>query len=251
MHDDTSRGRQRKAAAINQFALDLFAPIAKDYERWSRILSLGQDPRWRKHMVRQLDVETGSRVLDVAAGTGEVSRLLKKRGLSVISLDQSPEMISMAVRRGAVAVLARAEALPFPDHCFDALTFTYLFRYVDDPLSCMKELVRVVRPGGRVGMVEFGRPGGLWSPFWVMFTRILLPLGGILISGGWRRVGRFLGPSIDAFHRRFPRETLIEIWQESGLEKVSVKRLTLGSGLVVWGRKKERPAPEGPGVGCR
>lgn len=239
MVDDIPIGPQKKAAPINQFALDLFAPIAKDYELWSRILSLGQDPRWRRHMVRRLEVAAGSRVLDVAAGTGEVSRLLAKRDLSVISLDQSPEMISVAARRGAVAILGRAEALPFPDNCFDALTFTYLFRYVEDPLSCMKELVRVVRPRGTIGMVEFGRPGSIWAPFWMMYTRIVLPLASLLISGGWRRVGGFLGPSIDDFHLRCPGDKLLRIWRESGLSNVSMKHLTLGSGLVMWGRKTD------------
>ena len=224
-------------AAINKTALTLFAPLADDYGVWSRVLSFGQDPRWRRTMVQKLALAPGARVLDVAAGTGEVSRLLRQQGYKVISLDQSPEMLGRAVKAGAIATLARAEDLPFPDQTFEALTFTYLLRYVDDPGRCLAGLTRVVRRGGLVAMVEFGRPGGLWGPLWELYTKFCLPLAGSCIGHGWQEVGAFLGPSITAFHRRFPPDSLARLWAAAGLVEVSMVRLSLGGGLIMQGRK--------------
>lgn len=226
------------ASSRNRFAIDLFAPIAHDYGRWSRVLSFGQDPLWRKRLVARLGVKAGDLILDVAAGTGEVSRLLSKRGCKVVSLDQSMEMLSYCARRGAATVRGRAEQLPFSDNLFDGLTFTYLLRYVDDQLACMRELVRVVRPGGVVGMVEFGRPKNIWGPLWRFYTRVCLPAAGAVISPGWLTVGRFLGPSIDDFHRRFPEDALSRMWQEAGLADVRSIHMSFGGGLILWGRKK-------------
>lgn len=189
-------------------------------------------------MVDGLDLLPGSRVADVAAGTGAVSRLLIERGHSVTAVDQSPEMLARAEERGIDCIRARAEDLPFADCSFDGLTFTYLLRYVDDPVACMRELVRVVRPGGSIGMVEFGLPGGVWRPPWLVYTRLVLPAAGALISPGWRRVGSFLGPSIEQLHRRFPDTELVGLWEDAGLEQVRRRDLSVGGGLVMWGRRR-------------
>lgn len=189
-------------------------------------------------MVGDLGVSSGDRILDVAAGTGSITRKLSAAGANVVSLDQSAEMLSQAVARGATGVLATAEALPFADASFDAVTFGYLLRYVDDVPAALGELVRVVRPGGRVGMVEFGRPSGVWRPAWWCYTRIVLPGAGLLISAGWRRVGRFLGPNIDDFADRWPPHRLAGAWEDAGLGDVSVIRMSLGGGLVMTATKR-------------
>ena len=101
---------------------------------------------------------------------------------------------------------AEAERLPFPDESFDAVSFTYLLRYVDDPPSTMCELARVLRPGGTIGSVEFGVPG--FAPAraaWRLYTEIGLPVLGRAFSREWEQVGRFLGPSIRGFYERHPR----------------------------------------------
>ncbi|MCH8983725.1 MAG: class I SAM-dependent methyltransferase, partial [Acidobacteria bacterium] len=110
---------------------ELFAPLAKDYERWAAVLSMGQDARWRRRMVANLGVEPGDWVLDVAAGTGSITRLLQARGAEVVSLDLTVVMLAHAVDRGATGVIATGEGLPFPDASFDAVTFGYLLRYVE------------------------------------------------------------------------------------------------------------------------
>ncbi len=221
-----------------QLARELFASVASSYERWARVLSMGQDSRWRRAMVDGLGLSPGSRVLDVAAGTGSITRLLESSGLDVLSVDQSHEMTAMAQQRGAQVVLATAERLPFADGTFDGVTFGYLLRYVDDVSRCLEELVRIVRPGGVVGMVEFNRPSGIWGPAWLLYTRVVLPLAGALIRSGWWEVGRFLGPSIDAFARRYPPERLIAEWRAAGMDDVRVRQMSFGGGLVMWGRRR-------------
>ena len=226
-----------RETSLNEATRRLFGPLAPNYERWSALLSLGQDQRWRGELVEELGLQPGARVLDVAAGTGLITRLLEAREHQVIALDLSGEMLDNARRRGATAVLATAEALPFPDATFDGLTFGYLLRYVTDPLATMQELARVVRPGGMLGMVEFGRPRGVWGPPWRFYTRIGLPLAGLLAGSAWTRVGRFLGPSIDRFHHRFPGDDIAALWEAAGLTDVRIARRSLGGGLIVWAQR--------------
>jgi demethylmenaquinone methyltransferase/2-methoxy-6-polyprenyl-1,4-benzoquinol methylase len=222
-------------------ARTLFAPLGPTYDRYAALLSFGQDPRWRRFLVSRVEVPAGGSVLDVATGTGAVAaELLRRRDCRVVGVDQSPEMLAEARRRlGTRAELheGRAESLPFPDAAFDALTFTYLLRYVDDPAAAMRELARVVRPGGTVAMLEFGVPSGIWRPLWELYVRVGLPGLGRLISPGWREVGRFLGPSIRDFYVRHPLEHVLALWREAGIEDVRARRLSLGGGVVVWGRR--------------
>src|SRR5215470_15903870 len=117
-------------------ARELFAPLGPTYERYAALLSYGQDPRWRRFLVSRVEAGPGDRVLDVATGTGLVAaELIRQKGCTVVGLDQSPEMLAIARERlPRVELLqASAESLPFADESFDALTFTYLLRYVDDP----------------------------------------------------------------------------------------------------------------------
>ena len=219
----------------------LFAPLGPTYDRYSALLSLGQDPRWRRFLVSRIDATPGDVVLDVATGTGAVAReLIRQKGCNVVGLDQSVEMLAEARRRlGADVRLveASAERLPFPDNSFDALTFTYLLRYVEDPAATLRELARVVRPGGSIGALEFALPGGVWRPLWELYVRVLLPTAGRLISRGWSRVGGFLGSSIREFYAHWPEERLLQAWCDAGIEDVRARRMSLGGGIVIWGRR--------------
>ena len=221
-------------------ALDLFAGLPRRYDRMGAMLSFGQDPRWRHAMVAAVDPRPGQRVLDVATGTGLVAAALLERGAVVVGLDQSEDMLGVARERlGDRATLVRGEAeqLPFGDGEFDALTFTYLLRYVDDRAATMRELVRVVKPGGRIGMVEFGVPR---SPplraLWRVHTRVGLPLLGRLVSPAWFEVGRFLGPNIEELHAREP--VLPALWRASGIDQVRDRRMSFGAGVVMSGVKR-------------
>jgi demethylmenaquinone methyltransferase/2-methoxy-6-polyprenyl-1,4-benzoquinol methylase len=218
-------------------ALDLFAGLPGAYDRMGAVMSFGQDPRWRRALVDAVDPRPGERVLDVACGTGLVTASLVRRGATVVGLDQSEQMLTRARGRlsgRATFVHGEAEQLPFADGEFDALTFTYLLRYVDDPRHTMDELARVVRPGGRIGMVEFGVPH---SPplraAWRGYTRVGLPLLGRIVSPAWVRVGHFLGPNIEEFHAR--ERDLVGLWSRAGIREVRLRRMSFGAGLVMWG----------------
>jgi demethylmenaquinone methyltransferase/2-methoxy-6-polyprenyl-1,4-benzoquinol methylase len=219
-------------------ARELFAPLGPTYDRVGATLSLGQDPRWRRFLVSRLP--RGGHVLDVATGTGLVAAELLRRGFRVTGVDQSPEMLAIAHRRfrgDVTLVQASAEALPLDSESFDHVTVTYLFRYVADPETTLAELARVVRPGGCVASLEFGVPGGLARPLWELYVRTGLPLAGRLLRHGWREVGDFLGGSIRGFWERYPLERQLGWWQAAGVHGVQVRRLSLGGGVIIWGRK--------------
>jgi demethylmenaquinone methyltransferase / 2-methoxy-6-polyprenyl-1,4-benzoquinol methylase len=222
-------------------ARTLFAPLGPTYDRYAALLSFGQDPRWRRFLVSRIDVGPRQTVLDVATGTGAVAReLITEKGCTVVGLDQSPEMLAEARRRlpdDVKLIEGRAEQLPFPDATFDALTFTYLLRYVDDPAATLQELTRVVRPGGTIAGLEFAVPHGLWRPLWELYMRIGLPAAGRALSPGWAEVGGFLGPSIRDFYERYPEPRLRELWWDAGVRNVQTRRLSLGGGIVTWGRR--------------
>jgi demethylmenaquinone methyltransferase/2-methoxy-6-polyprenyl-1,4-benzoquinol methylase len=221
-------------------AQELFAPLGPTYDRVGALLSLGQDPRWRRFLVSRLPRDRGH-VLDVATGTGLVAKELLRRGFRVTGLDQSPEMLAVARSRfGETVPLVEASAsdIPFANAAFDHLTFTYLLRYVDDPRATLRELARVVRPGGTIAMLEFAVPRGAWRPPWELYTRVGLPLAGRAISAGWHQVGRFLGPSIRRFWSDLPEQTLVDAWQQAGIGEVQARRLSLGGGIVVWGVRR-------------
>jgi demethylmenaquinone methyltransferase/2-methoxy-6-polyprenyl-1,4-benzoquinol methylase len=230
------------ASPRRQHAQALFAPLGPTYDRYAALLSFGQDPRWRRFLVSRVQADRDDRVLDVATGTGAVAlELLRQKGCTVVGLDQSREMLAVARRRlppGVELAEGEADRLPFPDGSFDALTFTYLLRYVDDPGATLGELARVVRPGGTVAGLEFCvPPNPLARAAWRVYVRVGLPLAGRLISPGWAEVGDFLGPSIEGFWQRVPLPRLLELWREAGIEDVRCRRLSLGGGIVVWGRR--------------
>jgi demethylmenaquinone methyltransferase/2-methoxy-6-polyprenyl-1,4-benzoquinol methylase len=136
-------------------------------------------------------------------------------------------------------VAGQAEQLPFSDAAFDALTFTYLLRYVDDPQATLCELARVVKPGGAVASLEFlAPPNRFWRFWWVLYTRLLLPVGGGITGGReWFRVGRFLGPNISQHYRTYSLSWTEEAWRRAGFENVGVRIMSLGGGLVMWGTR--------------
>jgi len=229
-------------------ALELFAQLPHEYDEMGWLLSFGQDRRWRRAMVSQIKAGPADRILDVATGTGLVaSELVRRYGCSVVGVDQSQDMLSRASRRlgrephlakRVELVTAEAEHLPFPDGEFDGLTVGYLLRYVDDPAVTIRELARVVKPGGTVASVEFGVPSGRATlALWNFYVRYVMPGAGRLVSRGWYDVGRFLSHNIPDYYARYPLSRQRELWEQAGMRSVRVRRMSFGAGVVIWGTR--------------
>lgn len=226
-------------SARSRHARRLFAGIARSYDCLATLLSLGQDPRWRNALVASVGAQPGERVLDVATGTGMVARaLVKQYGCHVVGLDQSAEMLAADSTTPTPLVRGQGERLPFREESFDHVTFTYLLRYVDDPAATMRELARVLRPGGCLAMLEFAVPRQtIWFWLWRLYTRVGLPVLGRVFSPAWGVVGDFLGPSIERLYSAHPEAEIERYWREAGLQDVAIRHMSLGGGLVMSARK--------------
>lgn len=166
----------------------------------------------------------------------------------ITGVDISEAMLGRGRQRVQEAGLAgrisleqsRAEALPFPPGSFEAVSFTYLLRYVEDPPATLAELARVLRPGGHMASLDFFVPPNVgWRAAWVGYTRTLLPSAGLLLGGtSWWDVGRFLGPNIEGFYRRWPLDRIVEAWRAAGMVDIGWRAMSLGGGLVMWGTKR-------------
>ena len=235
--------------APNQFSQELFAELPARYNALAQVLSFGQDRRWRRAMVSRVTGARPSLMLDVACGPGAVTkRLAALTDARIVGLDLSESMLAQGkimVQRSSLhsrvsLVRARAEQLPFADETFDALTFTYLLRYVEDPLATLREITRVLKPGGAIASLEFAVPERpLWHVLWWLYTRVLLPLGGYVTGGrSWFDAGRFLGPSITRHYQRYSLEWTRDAWQRAGIEHVEIRRMSLGGGVVISGYRR-------------
>ena len=236
----------------NAHAANLFDGIADGYDLPAQVFSLFQYLRWRRFLVSTMNLKDGDLVLDVCTGTAGVAlEMVHTNRCQVVGLDLSREMLNCsrehirsAKKEGQVQLMAgRAEDLPFAEASFDALSFTYLLRYVDEPRATLGEMIRVLKPGGILASLEFGIPAGplltgpLVTGMWYAYTRGILPIATAPLSRGWRRVGSFLGPSISRFNKSYPPDQLEHIWQELGVANVRTRRLTFGGGVVMWGTK--------------
>jgi len=231
----------------NRSARRLFDGIASRYDLLTEVMSFFQFGLWRRYLVSCLNVRPGDTVLDLCTGTATVAtQIARAFDVRVVGVDLSAEMLIGARRRisarqldGKVTLLTgRAESLGFADGCFDAVCFTYLLRYVDDPAATFREIVRVLKPGECLISLEFGMPSSIFGRgLWHAYTRAALPLATRVLSPGWRELGTFLGPSISAFCRSYPLEVLRQMWVDQGIADVQLKRLTLGGGVVMWGAR--------------
>jgi demethylmenaquinone methyltransferase / 2-methoxy-6-polyprenyl-1,4-benzoquinol methylase len=231
----------------NRFARALFTGLPNRYDLLAEVLSLGQNRRWRQAMVDRIVPARPRRLLDVATGTAGVAlRLTEQTDAFVTGVDLTEAML----RRGQANVAAsaadsrvellagRAEELPFPDATFDAVTFTYLLRYVADPAATLRELTRVLKPGSPMASLDFLVPRhSFWRWSWWLYTRVVLPVAGSVGGRDWIAVGRFLGPNISAHYRRYPLGWTVQAWRDAGMTDVGVREMSLGGGLVMWGTK--------------
>jgi demethylmenaquinone methyltransferase/2-methoxy-6-polyprenyl-1,4-benzoquinol methylase len=236
------------ASSENTFASRLFEGLPPRYDLLAEVLSFGQNRRWRRELAGRIATSRPQTILDVATGTGGVAiALARETDARITGVDISAEMLARGRERVQAAglgtriglELGRAEDLGFRAESFDAVSFTYLLRYVADPSAAIAELARVLRPGGvMAGLDFFVPPHVAWRGAWRMYTRSLLPVAGLLTGGRpWWDVGRFLGPNIEGHCSRWPLARIVAAWEEAGMIGVRWRVMSLGGGLVMWGRK--------------
>ena len=242
-------GRVELVHSKNLHAKNLFDPIAVEYDLLLEWLTLFQNSKWRRFLISRLCLDPNDRVLDLCTGTAGVAiEMAQRHRCRVVGVDLSEGMLLKAGERLTAAKMTelvdlmpgRAEALHFPDDQFDAVAFTYLLRYVEDPLAVISEIVRVTKPGGRIASLDFSVPQSRnIKGLWIAYTRGVLPVVTRFVSGDWRYVGEFLGPSISGFYQRFSIDDILDMWREAGIRDAKARTMTFGGAVVMWGSKPD------------
>jgi demethylmenaquinone methyltransferase/2-methoxy-6-polyprenyl-1,4-benzoquinol methylase len=219
----------------------MFARVARRYDLVNSVLSLGVHHLWRRAAVRFAEVRSGETALDVCAGTGDLSLTLARAGARVVGSDFCREMLALAGRkRGAARVrfaCADTLALPFADGSFDVTAVAFGIRNVGDPLSGLREMRRVTRPGGRVAVLEFCRPRGrLFARAYLFYFRRILPCVGRWVAGDRDGAYAYLRDSVLSFPER---GEFLQMMADAGLRS---PRLRLLSGGIAAVYRAEVPA---------
>jgi len=211
----------------------MFDRIAPVYDAMNRVFTMGLDGRWRK-LAAAAVVTPGDRVLDAACGTGDLAIADRKAGGTVTGLDFSERMLERARRKTDRIEWVQGDvlALPFEDAAFDAATIGFGIRNVDDLDAGLRELARVVRPGGRLAVLEITRPRGVLRPFFRLWFDVLIPLAGKLLPGG--AAYSYLPASV----RRFPGpDDLADALRRAGFDDVRYRLLAGGIVSLHVGRR--------------
>lgn len=222
----------------------MFNEIARSYDAINSLLSFGTDSKWRRGLIRDVAESGAKDILDLAAGTGEMSIGLAKalRHSHITAADLSEGMLSVASKKIAKqgleerveVVVADAEALPFEDERFDAVTLVFGIRNFSAPARAVEELYRTTKSGGVVHIMEFGEPkGAIFSALYHLYQRTIMPFVGGLLSGKWRAY-RYLPSSIKAFSERVDVAALMS---QSGFKSVTTQSLTRGIAKLYVGHK--------------
>jgi demethylmenaquinone methyltransferase/2-methoxy-6-polyprenyl-1,4-benzoquinol methylase len=208
----------------------MFAAIAPSYDLNNRLHSMGRDQAWRKAAVRAADVKPGDVVLDVACGTGDLTMAFADRSPAqrVIGMDFTYNMLAVAKRKGGRCHYAAADAmnLPLPDSCVDVVSIAFGIRNVADPAKAIAEFHRVLRPGGRMLILEFTLPRhALLRKLYLFYFNHIMPRTAALIardrSGAYRYLPRSVGTFIE-------REQLVARLEAQGFDNVTTQSLTCG-----------------------
>jgi demethylmenaquinone methyltransferase / 2-methoxy-6-polyprenyl-1,4-benzoquinol methylase len=202
----------------------MFDRIAVVYDPMNRLMTAGLDRRWRRAAARAV-VRPGNRVLDACCGTGDLAIAARREGGDVTGVDFSGRMLERARRKAPEIEWVQGDvlALPFPDASFDAATVGFGVRNVADLEEGLRELRRVLRPGGKLGVLEITRPTGLLRPFFRLWFDVLVPLAGKVLPGG--AAYAYLPASV----RRFPGpEDLAGAMRRAGFGRVSWRLMAGG-----------------------
>jgi demethylmenaquinone methyltransferase/2-methoxy-6-polyprenyl-1,4-benzoquinol methylase len=219
----------------------MFSSIATRYDVTNEVLSLGIHRLWRRKAVRLSGAKPGDAVLDCATGTGDLALAFKRQvgeAGRVVGTDFCKEMLDSAPAKAEREGLrlefqvADAMALPFADDSFDVASIAFGIRNVDDPVKCLSEMARVVRPGGRVVVLEFGQPTGLFGALFRFYSKVVMPRIGGLLTGN-RAAYEYL-PRTSA---SFPAgDRFLALMEQTGAYKEKVAHtLTFGTSYVYVG----------------
>jgi len=205
----------------------MFDTVAESYDRTNDLLSFGQDRIWRKRVLKVVKPESGQTILDLAAGTGSSSVVFAKEGVKVIASDFSEGMLAVGRKRHPELefVYADATKLPFKDASFDAVTISFGLRNVNEPKTALKEMLRVLKPGGKVVICEFSQVGiPVIRLFYSFYLKKVLPrLSSLLASN--QGAYEYLAESIMAW----PKQTELVQWlTDAGFVDVSYQNLSFG-----------------------
>ena len=222
---------------------EMFSAIAPRYDFLNRLLSLGIDQGWRQALVRMALREENRAILDVACGTGDVSLALRQKApqARIVGLDFSPAMLDLAkvkidrVQAGIELVAASAEELPFPKADFDLLTIAFGIRNVVDKKKALAEFYRVLKPNGRLAVLEFSQPQVAWlrALYNFYFFKVLPLVGGLFAK---RSAYRYLPDSV----AKFPFRDEFAGWlKEAGFRQCRYHSLTFGIATLYLAEKSE------------
>ncbi|MCB9847662.1 MAG: bifunctional demethylmenaquinone methyltransferase/2-methoxy-6-polyprenyl-1,4-benzoquinol methylase UbiE [Phycisphaeraceae bacterium] len=216
---------EEKAAKVRA----MFGAIAGRYDLNNRLHSFGRDQAWRRATVRLLGIMPTDEALDVACGTGDLTRTLKAGGAaSVVGVDFTPEMLAIARAKGDGLTYLQGDAmeLPFESARFDVVTIAFGLRNVQDPARAVGEFFRVLRPGGRLAVLEFDRPSP--APIaWIndLYCRRIMPWTATLIARDRSGAYRYLPRSIETF---LDRPSMRRLLEGAGFEVTAQRRMTFG-----------------------
>ncbi len=218
----------------------MFDAIAGRYDLMNRVMTMGQDQKWRRFVVEKAGEPGNGRVLDLATGTGDIAALMKKSypQAKVVGGDFSKNMLVEAKKRFSDQDISwqfcDATQLPFEDNRFEAVTFGYLLRNVDDSLQVLKEVYRVLKPGGRIVCLDTTPPEkNLLYPFVQFYFRVGIPLLGRLIASDEAAYSYLTGSTME-FHSA---EDLADLFQQANFVDVDYKKFMMGTIGIHWGVK--------------
>lgn len=230
----------QRAARVN----DLFAAIAGRYDLLNDLQSFGLHRRWKGRVVELAAVEAGNHALDVCCGTGDIAFALAQRGAKVIGLDFSGAMLEIAEKRSRKCpkfqtsnlkfIQGDAQQIPFPDRSFDVVTVGYGLRNLASWEAGLAEMCRVARPGGRLVVLDFGRPSNaIWRAVYFMHLKISVPLLGWFVCGNAQAYAYIL----ESLKHYPAQEGVVEKMRELKLSAVRVVNLLGGAMAINYGEK--------------